>query len=145
MIRPWNLLKIAGGALAFFAIGHTIGTLNAGAPDPAGQGVVDAMRSYHFQIMGSTRTFWDFYIGLNILLSVNLAALTIMSFQLSSLSKTDPRRALPLTLTLVLACVLLAIPCWKYFFVAPALSSTLAALACALAIYELRNVKPTSA
>src|SRR5260221_4077859 len=110
VIKAWTSLRIAGGLLAFFAVGHTIGTLNAGAPDAAGQGVVDAMRSYHFQIMGSTRTFWDFYLGLNILLSANLAALTIMSFQLASLSRTNPRSALPLVVSLGLVCVLLAVP-----------------------------------
>jgi hypothetical protein len=136
-MSPWIWLRVAGGLLGFFLAGHTFGALNARPPDAAGQVVLDAMRSYHFEILGSSRTYWDFYFGLNLLLSANLAILSVMTFQLANLSKTEPGRAFGPAITLFIGCVMLAVLCWGYFFVAPAMICTLAAIACAVALYRL--------
>jgi hypothetical protein len=74
--RTW--LRIAAGLLAFFAAIHIVGDLTDGQP-PGSEKVVEAIRNFHFDAMGSDRTPWDFFRGLGLLFSANPVILTILT------------------------------------------------------------------
>ena len=55
------LYRIASVLLLLFAIGHTRGFRMT---DPKlGVSLIASLQTRHFQIQGSNRTFWDFYVG----------------------------------------------------------------------------------
>ena len=56
-MKPHVLLRLSAVFVAVFAVGHTVGMLNAGkAGEPAEAAAITAMQAYHFVMMGSPRT-----------------------------------------------------------------------------------------
>jgi hypothetical protein len=83
---PW--LRIAAVIAALYAAGHTAGRPWTPTHDPLAQGVVVAMREVHFSAVGLTRSYWDFYQGFGVALSVLLAMEAILLWQLAGLART---------------------------------------------------------
>lgn len=134
--RTW--IRIAAGLLAFFAAIHIVGDFTDNQP-PGSQKVVEAMRSFHFNAMGSDRTAWDFFRGLGLLFSADLAILTVLTWQAGNLSETDPIRARAFVMTLMAADILICGLSWIYFFIAPIVISGLTILCLAAAAMTLRR------
>ena len=57
------LYRIAAGILVLFFLGHTFGFRGTNPPFGV-DAVVAAMQSVHFDLQGSSRTYWDLYSGL---------------------------------------------------------------------------------
>jgi hypothetical protein len=74
--------------------------------------------------------------------SVLLALLSVLSWQLGALSATHPAQARPLVLTLLAASAATAALCWIYFFAAPAAFATATVLLLALAAWNLSPQRP---
>jgi hypothetical protein len=128
-MKPWIWLRVAACLQTFFAFGHTAGGIPSKAiRGPQEQALFDAMRGFSFDVMGSTRSHWDFYQGFGLTISVNLAVLAVLMWQLSSLSRTGAAGARRLLITLLLGEILIAVLSWRYFFLAPALTSVLVSL-----------------
>jgi hypothetical protein len=138
-MKSWMWLRGLAVLLALFAAGHTLGTasphVTRGAQEAA---LFDAMQSFRFPIMGFNRSYWDFYRGFALTISVLMFALMVMAWQTAAISKRVGRAALPLVITLQLACVGLLVVGWFFFFGGPivfsvgaVLLSTLAAIATA--------------
>jgi hypothetical protein len=77
------------------------------------------MRSSHFNILGFNRTYWDFYVGFGLFVTVFLSLAAILAWQLGSL----PARALTLmrwTAWALAGCfAALTLLSWMYFFIIP--------------------------
>ena len=110
------LYRIAAVLILLFDIGHS-----AGCPwsDPAWGVDVGAMRSSHFTILGFSRTYWDFYVGFGLFVSVFLLLAAVLAWQLGNLTRqTFPLvRSTAWTLALCFAAVTLL--SWMYFFTIP--------------------------
>ena len=65
-------------------------------------------------------------------ISVLLATLMVIAWQVATLSRRNPRAALPLAVTLLLACIGQAIICFIYFFTAPIITSVLSVICAAV-------------
>ena len=112
-MKHWIWLRVASVLQAVGTVLHTMatasgtpsGSATAGARE---QAVLDAMRSFHFDMMGSSRSVWDFYRGYEFSITVVFAALAVLMWQLGSLSRAEPRKALPLVVTLLVGIILLA-------------------------------------
>ncbi len=102
------------------------------------------MQNYRFDIMGFTRSHWQFYQGFSIFLSANLALLTVLSWQLGNLSAVDPQRARPLVITLLAGGIVFAGLCWSYFFLAPAVVSSLIVVCLLGALIALQDAPPAA-
>jgi hypothetical protein len=63
-MKPTMLLRIASIVALLQFAAHTL-LLVFGAPThgPEEIAVVEAMKSHHFDFMGLTRSYWDFYFG----------------------------------------------------------------------------------
>jgi hypothetical protein len=140
--RTW--LRIATGLLAFFAIIHTLGTLSTNGQARGAEKLIDAMRNFHFNAMGSDRTAWDFFRGLGLLFSANLAILAALFVAAGNLSEADPLLARPIVVTLLAANVLLAALSCIYFFLAPIAISGLKVVCLAAAALALNRGRPAS-
>ncbi len=88
-MKPWIWLRVLAGIFAFFTLGHTLGTAAPHVTRGAGEAAVfRAMQGFRFPIMGFNRTYWDFYRGIALTISLLLLALTIIAWQLSRLRPT---------------------------------------------------------
>ncbi len=83
MTRPLIWLRAASILTLLYALGHTAGM--PWTPHGVGQSVVDAMQSVTFDVMGSTRSYWSFYQGFGLALSVMMLFQAILLWQIAPL------------------------------------------------------------
>lgn len=137
-MSPILLLRIATGSLVLFLIGHTLGTVGGTTRGPEEAAVVATMQNYHFDVMGVTRTHWDFYYGLGLYLSAALALSIGITLLVTGLARTHPAAARPFAGALSVGMVLFAVLSWWWFFPAPAVLTTVAAISFGGAAMRLR-------
>ena len=138
-MRTVLFLRIASVLTLVHAVLHTIGGVFGGAAPGPQQAVVTAIQVNQFQVMGVTRTFWDFYMGLGLAGSVSMTVEAVVFWQLSSLAKTDALRLRPVLATFLIGFLGVAVVSYRYFFVAPVIAEILIALCLGLAIASARQ------
>ena len=139
MNRAYVWFRALSVVLAIFTLGHTGGTRHSITNGLAENTVIAAMQSVKVPVMGFTRSYWEFYRGFSVTISVLLAALAVIAWQLGTLSRRDPSATLPLAITLLVFCIATAVVCFVYFFTAPMVLSSLAVLISANAVRLLRT------
>ena len=133
-MKPSLLLRIASILTLLFAAGHTTGGLSFWSP--AGETeVLRAMRSFHFDAAGVSRTYLDFYLGFGFIISIYLLAQAVALWQLASMAKADPIQVRPLVGTFLVASVMSAFLSWRFIFLVPVISCTAVAVCLGLAFY----------
>lgn len=138
-MKPWIWLRIGAALQALGTVLHTIATTNPPSRGPAEQAVFAAMQSFHFQIAGVNRSHWDFYRGYELSITVVFALIAVLIWQLSNLSRTEPKQAKPLIATILVAEILLSAVGWEYFFAGPGGMSILIGACLAAALFGLRK------
>jgi len=95
-----------------------------------------AMRSSHFQVLGFSRTYWDFYVGFGLDVSVFLLLAAVLAWQLGGL----PAQTLPLmrgtAWVLVLCFAAISVLSWMYFFTIPLVFSIVITVCLAAAAWR---------
>ncbi|SFS09022.1 hypothetical protein SAMN05216570_2500 [Dyella sp. OK004] len=133
-MKPFVLLRIASILTLLFAAGHTSGGLSLWSP--AGEtDVLRAMRSFHFDAAGTSRTYLDFYLGFGYILSVYLFAQAVVFWQLASIAKSDAYRTRPLIGTFLLVAIASTVLSWRFIFVVPVICSATISVCLALAFF----------
>lgn len=127
-MKPIIWFRALAVVLGLFTLGHTVGTSQPVTGTPQEGAVISAMQGYRVPVMGFLRTYWEFYRGFSISITVLLATLAVIAWQLGSLARRNPRAAFPLAVTMLLACVGQAIICFIYFFTAPMVLATLSVI-----------------
>jgi hypothetical protein len=134
-MKPWIWLRALAVLLAFFAVGHTLGTAVPGVTGgPQEAAVFAAMQDFRFPIMGFNRTHWDFYRGFALVISLLYLLMAAIAWQLGATSKQSRRLALPMAITLQLGCVGLLILSWMFFFLIPIVTAALAVICSTVAV-----------
>ena len=131
-MKPAIWFRTLAGVLAFFTFGHTVGTRHAITKTPQEAAVIASMQGFRLPVMGFERTYWEFYRGFSVSISVLLATLMVMAWQLGTLSRRDPRGALPLAITVLVACAAQLVVSFAYFFTAPIITCLLAVVCAAI-------------
>jgi len=143
MNKPVLFLRIASVLTLIHAVLHTIGGV-FGKVEPGPEATaVAAMKANQFLLMGNMRSFWDFYFGFALALTIFMTAESILMWQLASLAKTEARRLRPMMITFLVAYAVLAINSNTYFFIAPVITEILIAACFAVAIATAKA--PTAA
>jgi hypothetical protein len=108
--------RIAAVLLLLFEAGHT-----AGFPwsDPAWGVDLGSMRSTHFYIMGFSRTYWDFYVGFGLFVSVFLLLAVVLAWQLGGLPPESLAHMRGTAWAFALCFAGITVLSWKYFFIIP--------------------------
>jgi hypothetical protein len=141
-MKPVLYLRAASLLTLLHAVLHTIGGV-FGKPDPGPQQTaVAAMKVNQFPLMGMTRSYWDFYMGMGLALTISLTIVAIVFWQLSSLAKTDSYRLRPIYATFLVAFVAFAVNSCLYFFAAPVVVELMIALCLGMAIFTSRPTAP---
>ena len=126
--------RISAALLVLFAGGHTIGFRRV---DPRWgiDAVVSGMQTTRFDVQGLSRTYWGFYVGFGLFVTVLLLFAAILAWQLGKLP-AEVLHAMPL-LTWGFALTFIAVTylSWRYFFPAPVIFSAIIALCLAVAAW----------
>lgn len=142
---PWA--RTLAIVLFLFALGHTVGTAAPHVTRGASEATVfAAMQRFRFPVMGFERSYWDFYRGFALSISVYMFTLAAVAWQLQRIVSHDPRRALPVAITLLLCCMGTAVLCWLFFFGAPIVFAMIAVACSAMLVSTLvaaRGVPPS--
>jgi hypothetical protein len=117
------LFRIASVLLLLFAIGHTLGFRKTDPKwglDP----LISSMRSIHFDAHGFNRTYWDFYVGFGLFVSVFLLFSAVFVWQLGGLPPAILAILRGTVWALAVCFVAVTALSWRYFFIAPLVFSS---------------------
>lgn len=139
-MRTVIFLRIASVLTFIHAVLHTIGGVFGGATPGVQQATVAVMKANEFAVMGVMRSYWDFYRGLGLVVSVFLTLEAIVFWQLASLAKADALRLRPVLATFLMGYLGAAVVSYRYFFAGPVITEILIALCLGLAIVSAKQV-----
>lgn len=126
-MKPSILYRIAAVLLVLFAVGHTVGFSQI---DPVWgvDATVAAMKSIRFDMMGSPRTLWEFYLAAGYSVGVFYLFSAVLAWQLGGLP-TESLTRLRLSLwAFALAFVAILAVSVTYLFIIPIVFSALISL-----------------
>jgi hypothetical protein len=139
MNKPVVFLRIASVLTFIHAVLHTIGGVFGDiGPGPAAI-AVQAMKANQFLMMGNTRSFWDFYRGLGLMVTISLTSEAVLFWLLGSLAKTDAHRLRPILATFMVAYAVLSVNSYTYFFLGPVIAEILIAACLGLAMFTAKS------
>lgn len=125
------LYRIASVLLLLFAAGHTIGFRRID-PRWGVDAPIEALKAMRFDVQGFSRTYWEFYTGFGLFVTVLLLFMAALAWQLGGLSR-ELLAAIPgITWGLVVCFAAVTFLSWQYFFIIPVVFSGLTTL-CLLA------------
>jgi hypothetical protein len=139
-MKTSTLLKIAAILMFLYFAGHTAGAPWTPGEAAADVAVVDAMKSSHFPVIGMSRSYWDFYFGFGLIISVMQLFQAVLLWQLATLAKTDDARLRPIIAIFCASLIINAILSWMYFFPIPLVMAVLIAICLALAFVSAKRI-----
>jgi len=110
--------RIAAVLLLLFAIGHTVGFLQSD-PKWGVETLLASMRSIHFDVQGFSRTYWDFFVGFGLFVTVFLLLAAAVAWQLGRLPAETLARMRGIAWTFALCFVAITVLSGRYFFIVP--------------------------
>jgi hypothetical protein len=119
--------RIAAILLVLFALGHTLGFRQID-PRWGVDSLLQSMRTIRFDVQGFSRTYWDFYVGFGLFVTVFLLFAAVVAWQLGGVSAETLSATVVVKWGLVVCFVAVTILSWKYFFMVPAVFSVLITL-----------------
>jgi hypothetical protein len=125
------LYRTASVLLLLFAIGHTLGFRKTD-PKWGVDNLISSMQSLHFDAQGFNRTYWDFYVGFGLFVSVFLVFMAVLAWQLGGLPAESLALMRGIAWVLAICFVAIALLSWKFFFIVPLIFSVLI-MACLIA------------
>ena len=124
-MRASMFYRIAAVLLMLFDAGHT-----SGFPwsDPKWGVDLRCVRSTHFYIMGFSRTYWDFYLGFGLFVSVFLLLAVVLAWQLGRLPPESLALMRGTAWAFALCFAAITVLSWKYLFIIPIVFSIVTTL-----------------
>jgi hypothetical protein len=110
--------RIAAVLLLLFAVGHTLG-FRQSDPQWGVDALLGSMRSIHFDVQGSSRTYWDLFVAAGFSVGVFYFFAAILAWQLGGLPAATlaPMRGTVWAFALCFAAI--TVVSWKYLFILP--------------------------
>jgi hypothetical protein len=112
------LYRISSILLLLFAAAHTLGFRQTD-PKWGVDSVIGSMRSVRFDAQGFSRTYWDFYVGFGLFVSVFLVFAAVLAWQLGGLAPETLALMRGPAWALVICFVAVTVLTWTYIFIAP--------------------------
>jgi hypothetical protein len=121
-------IRIAAVLTFIHAVLHTTGGV-FGTITPGPEAVaVAAMKSNQFAAMGNMRTFWDFYMGFGLAITLSLTLEAVVLWMLASLARNHANQLRPILIVFALSYLIFAMISYRYFFFGPVIAEVLIAL-----------------
>jgi len=115
------LYRISAVLILLFDLGHTVGCPWS---DPRWGVDLSKFQSSHFEVLGFSRTYWDFYVGFGLFNSVFLLLAAIVAWQLGSLPAQTLALLRGTAWALALSFAATTVLTWIHFFTIPIAFST---------------------
>ncbi len=132
-MKPTLFLRVASVLTLLYCLGHTSGVPWTPAQGPTEMAVIEAMKSHHFDVIGLQRTYWDFYFGFGLIISVFMLAQAVILWQLAGLAKRGIQ-VRSIIVSFLAAFLINAALAWKYFFIIPLVMAIAISTCLALAL-----------
>jgi hypothetical protein len=130
-------LRISSVVSLLFAAGHALGGRKHWSP-MGETDVLKAMRDVQFDVMGSSRSYLDFYEGFGHSLTVSMLLQAVLLWQMASLARTDPARLRPMIAAFAVATIAAGVVAWQFIIPIPAVFSAVLAACLAVAFFLAR-------
>jgi hypothetical protein len=110
--------RIAAGLLLLFAVTHTLGF---GQSDPKWgvDALLGSIRSIHFDMLGSSRTYWDIFLAAGFSVGVFYLFAAILAWQLGGLPPATLALMRGTAWAFALTFAAITIVSWRYLFIIP--------------------------
>jgi hypothetical protein len=136
-MRYLSPFRIAAYLLSAIFLGHTGGGMLAQRSlGTASDGVFTAMKAVHFNFNGADATWYGFWFGFGLTISVYVLFSVIVAWQLDKVAPERWPSFSAIAWTFAASQLANAILSWRYFFVGPAVLSLLAAALIAVGAYQ---------
>lgn len=116
------LYKIASILLILFAVGHTLGFLQVD-PEWGVASLIQSMKTVRFNVNGSERTYWDFFVGFGLFVTTLMVLASVVAWQLGSVSAATLASMRITAWGFVLCFAVVVFLSWRYFFLVPVIFS----------------------
>jgi hypothetical protein len=137
MRKYLNAYRLSTYLLLVFCAGHTIGGLfTPRSYGPEADAVLASMKSVHFPFNGADSTWYGFHLGFGLIVSVYLLLCAFITWYLGGLDAVERRPCLPIAWALSLSLALTAALSFRYFFPAPGVFASLAAVLLAIQCFR---------
>jgi hypothetical protein len=129
MSRYFNAYRLAAYVLVLYTLGHTFGAVVA-TPDfgAASMGVVSSMKEVHVVAQGADCTWYGFYRGFGIFVSIFFAFSVFMAWHVGGKTLEERVALLPLSWALFASYAVSIVTACLYFFPMPIIFSTVVTL-----------------
>jgi hypothetical protein len=117
-VRASTFYRIAAVLLLLFAVGHTLG-FQQSDPKWGVDTLIASMRSIHFDAQGFNRTYWDFFLGVGLFVSVFLLFAAILAWQLARLPGETLARMRSTAWAFALCFAAVTVLSCRYLFIVP--------------------------
>jgi hypothetical protein len=134
-MKASTLLRVSSVLTFLYFLGHSIGYPWMPSQGGATETVVGLMRSFHFDVFGSERTYWDFYLGFGLTVSVLMLLEAVVLWLVAGIAVKDPRSARPFAAAFLLANLAQLGLVLRFFFLPPLVLSVLNTACLALALW----------
>jgi len=128
-MRHFTPFRIATYLLLIFCAGHTLGGMLAQKSlGPESDAVFASMKAVHFNFNGSTCSWYGFWFGFGLMVSVFLLLSAVVVWRLDGARPESWPAMSPIAWALVAAYACTAALSWAYFFAGPGVIATLVTL-----------------
>ena len=117
-MKASTLYRIAAVLMVLFAIGHTVGFLQHD-PSWGVDTLLSSMKSIHFNIQGFSRSYWDFFVGFGLFVTVFLLFAAVLAWQLGGLPAETLARMRGTVWGLAGCFGAITVLSWRYLFWIP--------------------------
>ncbi len=123
-MKASTFYRIAAVLMVLFAAGHTAGFLQHD-PEWKVDALLASMKSIHFNLQGFSRSYWDFFVGFGLQITVFLLFAAVLAWQLGGVAAETLSRIRAITWAFALCFAAVTILSWRYFFAIPLVMSFL--------------------
>ena len=114
------LLRIASVISLLFTAGHSMGGLKKWSPMGENE-VLRSMTTFHFDAMGVSRSYLDFFMAFGWSITVAMLLQTVLLWQMASLARNNAAQVRPMIAAFALATLASGALAWRFLFPLPAL------------------------
>jgi hypothetical protein len=132
-------LRIASVLTLIHAVLHTVGGVFGKVPDGPASVAATAMQANEFLVFGVTRTYWQFFRGMGLAVSIFLTIEAVVFWQLGSLAKRNGPVVRPMLVAFAVAYLAMAVNSYEYFFMPPVVVEILIAVSLVMAIVTVQE------
>jgi len=119
--------RIAAVLLLLFAVAHTL-SFRQSDPTWGIDALLSSMRSIHFDVLGFSRTYWDFFVAAGFSVGVFYLFAAILAWQLGGLPEATLALMRGTAWAFALSFAAITIVSWRYLFIIPIAFSVLITL-----------------